>query len=137
MSNSLYVGEEDYIRAMHVTDIPAGFDELAALAGIYLDEVTMQYYQLHNIDDDKFALRVTRFKRAVMLQIKYMADTGIKTSAQYKAAQAQTVSQSIGSTTVSKTLGDAATNVSGTIVCDDALRSLSGTGLLYRGVMHL
>ncbi|WP_125582613.1 MULTISPECIES: head-tail connector protein [Lacticaseibacillus] len=137
MTNTLYVGAEDYIQAMHVTAVPDDFDELSALAGMYLDEITNNYYQMHAIDDDPFELRVTRFKRAVMLQIKYMADTGIKSSTQYKAAQAQTVSQSIGATTVSKTLGDAAANVSGTIVCDDALRSLSGTGLLYRGVMHL
>ena len=137
MTSTLYVNEEDYIRAMHVISVPDDFDELSVLAGMYLDDITSNYYQLHNIEDDQFTLRVTRFKRAVMLQIKYMAETGIKSSAQYKAAQAQTVSQSIGSTTVSKTLGDAAANVSGTIVCDDALRSLSGTGLLYRGVMHL
>lgn len=137
MTNTLYVGAEDYIRAMHVISVPDDFDELSVLAGMYLDDITSNYYQLHNIEDDQFTLRVTRFKRAVMLQIKYMAETGIKSSAQYKAAQAQTVSQSIGSTTISKTLGDAAANVSGTIVCDDALRSLSGTGLLYRGVMHL
>ncbi|WP_125703704.1 head-tail connector protein [Lacticaseibacillus daqingensis] len=133
----LYVEAPEYVEAMHVTEAPSDYEELAALAGQYLDEITNYYYQQHAIIDDKFEMRVMRFKRAVMMQVRYMAETGIKSSIDYKASQAQSVSQSIGDTSVSKTLGDTAANVSGTIVCDDALRALSGTGLLYRGVMHL
>ncbi|WP_179394725.1 hypothetical protein [Lacticaseibacillus absianus] len=137
MTTKLYVDAPEYVEAMHVTAAPENYEELAALAGLYLDEITAFRYQINSIDSDPFELRVTRFKRAVMLQIRYMAETGITSSAGYKATQAQSVSQSIGATTVSKTLGETAANVSGTIVCDDALRALSGTGLLYRGVMHL
>jgi hypothetical protein len=134
--NDLYVTADEYVATMHVTEAPADFEELAVLAGGYLDEVTGDYYQLHDIADDSFALRVSRFKRAVMLQIRYMADSGLKTATAYKASLAQSVSQTIGKTAVSKNFGGVTANVSGTIVCDEAYRGLHGTGLLFAGVMH-
>lgn len=137
MSTELYVNAPEYVEAMHVTEAPANFDELAALSGMYIDQITHGYYQEHALADDRWPLRVTRFKRAVILQIKYMADSNITTSADYKASQVQSVSQTMGSQTKSETYGNAFANASGTIVCDDALHALSGTGLLYRGVMHL
>lgn len=135
--SDLYVTADEYVEAMHVTTAPDDYDVLASIAGMYLDEITHYYYQSNAIADDNWPLRVTRFKRAVMLQVKYMAETGLKSNTDYKASTVQSISQSIGGTSVSKTFDDASLNDSGTIVCDDALRALSGTGLLNRGVMHL
>jgi hypothetical protein len=89
---------------------------------------------VHSIDDDRFPLRVTRFKRAVILQAAYLAEQGAMSTEELNA---QPVTQTIGRTTVSR----AARNSSGgdeksTIYSEDAIAALSGTGLLYRGVDH-
>jgi hypothetical protein len=137
MSTDLYVTAPEYVEAMHITESPPNFDELSALAGMYLDEITCNHYQEQSLAGDPWPLRVKRFKRAVMLQIRYMTTTGIKSNEDYKATLVQSVSQTFGGVTKSENYGNATANQSGTIVCDDALHALSGTGLLYRGVMHL
>lgn len=132
-----YITQQEYVTAMHVTEALNNFDELLELASMYVDDATNDYYQYNKIDDDKFTLRVFRFKRAIMFQIKYMADTGYKTQRDYHNAQVQSTSQSIGKTSVSRTFSSSNANESGGILCDEALKSLAGVGLTYRGVMHV
>lgn len=131
-----YVTEFDYKQLMHTNEVPDDFDKLVELAGEYLDNLTSDYYQLHDIDHDCFPLRVLKFKRAMIRQIAYMAETGITTTQQYKQKNVASESNSVGGVSVNRTYGDNYANKSGTIVCDDALNALSGVGLLYRGVMH-
>ena len=132
-----YVTEEEYTTAAHVTKAPEGFAGLAERASEYLDDVTRDYYQLHSIDDDPFAMRVTRFKRAVIRQIEYMATSGITTTEQAKR-QPVSGSKTIGKTTVTKSWGssNSATDTA-SVISDDAIAALRGTGLLYRGVDHV
>lgn len=133
-----YIAASDYIQQMHVTEAPKNFDQLADRASEILDQVTNDYYRYHSIDDDPFPLRVARFKRAVIQQVAYMDEEQMTTTEQLKSKPAS-VTQSIGATSVSKSFSNAGTNSNGvvSIISDDALASLSGTGLLYRGVMHL
>jgi hypothetical protein len=131
-----YVSKEDYQKSQHLTDaeMPKNIDLVLLRASDLLDDLTRDYYRVHSIDDDRFPLRVTRFKRAVILQAAYLAGQGAMSTEELNA---QPVTQTIGRTTVSR----AARNSSGgdeksTIYSEDAIAALSGTGLLYRGVDH-
>lgn len=123
---------------MHLTELPANFTQLAELASQYLDEITGDFYQRHNIKDDKFDLRVLKFKRAVMRQVDYMSSHGVTSSGEL-ADRPKSVSQSVGRTTINKTFStaDVGNTSTGAIISPDAIRALAGTGLLYRGVRYL
>lgn len=133
-----YVDKDDYMQAMHITgeDVPKNFDQLADLASEYLDEQTRDFYQKNDLATDPWPLRASKFKRAVIRQIAYMIDSGITTreEAHDKAAIR---SQTIGGTSVTLASGDSNGGDYGNIISKDAMAALSGTGLLFRGVMHL
>lgn len=132
-----YVTKEEYVEAMNLTEAPDDFDALATRASEYLDDVTHDYYQLHSIDDDPWPMRVTRFKRAVMRQIEYMDMSKITTTEQAKR-QPVSATKTIGRTTVTKSWGSAGSNMStASVISNDALAALSGTGLLYGGISHV
>lgn len=123
----------------HTNELPERFEYLAELASDLLDQITQDYYQYHKIDDDPFKLRATRFKRAVLKQIEYMVEQHVTSTEALKAAPL-TTTQTIGKTSVSKSYS-AKYSASGdgpipSIISDDAVAALSGTGLLFRGVMH-
>jgi len=137
-----YVKAAEYIQMRHITkdDMPENFDLLADLAGEYLDHLTHDFYQYHKIDDDTWDLRVTKFKRANVHQIAYMASQGVSSTEELKA-QPLNVSQTIDGTTVSKSYAAkysaSADGPIPSIISDDAVAALSGVGLLFRGVAHL
>ena len=132
-----YVTEDEYVQAMHLTEAPADFDRLEARAEDYLDDITRNFYRYHVLNDDRFQLRATRFKRAMMRQIEYMATSGI-TSQDQATRQEASEQQAMGRTTVTKTYQTAggldATAMS--VISADAIAALSGTGLLYRGIPY-
>lgn len=107
------------------------FDGLLMRASMVLDQATRRYYQRHNLADD-YSMRQTAFKQALALQIEYMFQFGVTTLEGRK--QAQITSQSIGNTTIS-TSGNSDTPAT-TLLSDDAKLALTGTGLLYKGVMY-
>jgi hypothetical protein len=136
-----YVNREDYVSMMGVDpkQVPENFDHLAALADQYLDEQTRDFYQRNDITADPWPLRAKKFKRAVAMQIAYMADSGISTAEQ---AMRQPISgtKTIGRTTVTQTWATNQTAVDGqtkSVISADALAALGGTGLLYRGVDYV
>lgn len=133
-----YVDKDDYMQAMHITDadVPKNFDQMAELASEYLDEQTRDFYQDNDLATDPWPLRASKFKRAVIRQIAYMIDSGITTreEAHDKAAIR---SQTIGGTSVTLASGDSNSGDYGNIISKDAMAALNGTGLLFRGVMHL
>lgn len=132
-----YVTSDEYVEAMHLTEVPDNFDALADRASELMDDVTHDHYQYTSIEDDDWPLRVKRFKRAVMRQIAYMYDSGITTTEQAKR-QPIGGSETIGRTTVSKTYANSnSTTGSQSVISDDALAALSGTGLLYGGIDHV
>ncbi|WP_125570922.1 head-tail connector protein [Lacticaseibacillus songhuajiangensis] len=132
-----YVTQDEYIQAMHVVDAPDGFDRLEARAEDYLDDLTRNYYRYHELADDRFPLRATRFKRAIMRQIEYMATSGI-TSQDQASRQEASEQQVMGRTTVTKTYQTAGglDTTAMSVISADAIAALSGTGLLYRGIPY-
>jgi hypothetical protein len=134
-----YIDKDDYMQAMHITDadVPNNFDQLANLASEYLDEQTHDFYQDNDLASDPWPLRASKFKRAVIRQITYMDDSGITTTEQAKR-QPIGGSETIGRTTVSKTYANSnSTNERQSVISDDAIAALSGTGLLYGGIDHV
>lgn len=134
-----YVDKDDYMQVTHTTDedMPKNFDQLAELASEYLDEQTHDFYQYNDLASDPWPLRASKFKRAVIRQIAYMIDSGITTTEQAKR-QPIGGSETIGRTTVSKTYANSnSTTESESVISDDALAALSGTGLLYGGIDHV
>ena len=136
-----YVNKDDYMQAMHITDadVPKNFDQLAELASEYLDEQTRDFYQDNDLASDPWALRASKFKRAVIRQIAYMIDSGVTTTEQ-AIRQPASASKTIGRTTVSKTWNNSQSSSDGqqrSVISADALAALSGTGLLYRGVDYV
>jgi hypothetical protein len=115
-------------------------DEIKSLlprASIMLDNITRDFYQKHDLETDKFETRKRKFKLSVALQMEYMKRSNVLT-AEDKARQPQSVSQTIGRTSINKSYGSGAnSNRSTSGLCADAINALSGTGLLYRGVNYL
>ncbi|QER67582.1 head-tail connector protein [Paucilactobacillus nenjiangensis] len=113
-------------------------DEIKSLlprASIMLDNITRDFYQKHDLETDKFETRSRRFKLAVAIQIDYMKQTDV-TSAESKARRPQSISQTIGRTSVNQSFSS--TNMdSSSGLSIDAINALSGTGLLYRGVKYV
>lgn len=133
-----YVTADEYKEALHLTDAPKDFDTLEAKAEGYLDDITRDFYRKHELESDRFALRASRFKHAMMRQIEYMSETGL-TSADDAAKQPSSVTQTIGRTTVTKQFSGAtgAGSNAASIISADALAALSGTGLLYGGIAYV
>lgn len=131
-----YVTKQEFMDAMHVaeTSLPANFEQLTELASQYLDDQTHGFYQVNDINADPWPLRASKFKRAVILQLAYMIDSGITTTEQ---ALNKPISETktIGKTTVTKSWANNQSGVSA--ISADALAALSGTGLLYRGVAYV
>lgn len=130
-----YVTKAEYQEAMGTADVPSDFETLATLADEYLDQVTRDFYQWHDLETDSVGYRARKFKRAVIRQIAYMASSGIKTR-EDAHEQASISGQSIGGTTVNRSVNASVDASTTSVISADALALLNDTGLLYRGVMH-
>ncbi len=125
-----YLTYSEYLE-FGCADFPADeFKNLIAKASGYIDSQTRDFYQLNDLEED-IAFRRDKFKKAVALQVEYMHLSGASNS--YEANTPQ--SWSIGCTSVSETSRSSNTgrNEAPSIISDDAILALSGTGLLYRG----
>lgn len=107
------------------------FDRLEKRASAYLDTQTRNYYQFHDLEQD-IAFRRDKFKLAVALQIEYMVQANATTSYDINTPQSWT----IGRTSVSESsrYSNTGKNEAPSIICEDAILALSGTGLLGRGL---
>jgi len=126
-----YLTYAEYIE-FGCADFPANeFEKLIAKASGYIDSQTRDFYQLNDLEED-IAFRRNKFKKAVALQVEYMYLSGATSS--YEANTPQT--WSIGRTSVSEASrnSNAGRNEAPSIISEDAILALSGTGLLYRGL---
>ncbi|MFZ8765518.1 head-tail connector protein [Enterococcus diestrammenae] len=95
-----------------------------------MDLQTRNFYQINPIDEDPSDFRRTKFKKSVALQIDYMHQVGATTASEMSSPQSWSVDGMSVSTGGSSADGNASTS----IISEDAIWALSGTGLLYRGL---
>ena len=114
-----YVGEE-------ITQ--EEFDKLLPKASDVLDDLTNDYYQFKDLEED-IPWRRDKFKKAVACQIEFFHEVGSTTSEGINDPQ----SVSIGRTTMSNGRSDSS-NDSKSRVSKDVFTYLRTTGLLYRGL---
>lgn len=115
------------------------FKELLPFAENQLNIKVRRYYELHDLETD-LEFRKNAYKRAIAFQIIYMDKQGVST-ADDVANKPTSVSQSIGSTSVSKSFGSngsssGSNNAETSAISLEALNQLSGTGLLSRGICY-
>lgn len=110
-------------------DTPVKFNALVKQAVAELNPVTRFFYEFNELEDD---FRGRQFKHALALQVKFYVDAKTSSSDVYNN-KPDTVS--IGDTTINynRTISGAKTDRRASMVSQDALNLLRGTGLLYRG----
>lgn len=106
------------------------FNQLISKACNFIDSQTRNFYQFNDLEKD-LSFRRDKFKLAVALQVEYMHQTGATSTHEINTPQ----SWSIGRTSVSEAsrYSNTGKNEAPSIICDDAILALSGTGLLFRG----
>lgn len=126
-----YLTQEEYKVLEFETLAEDNFKLLEKRASSYLDSQTRNYYQLNDLEQD-IPFRRDKFKLAVALQIEYMVKSGATTSYDINTPQ----TWSIGRTSVSESsrYSNTGKNEAPSIICEDAILALSGTGLLGRGL---
>ena len=126
-----YLTFEEY-KEFGYTDIEeSDYKQLINKACDLLDVQTRDFYNKNELETD-INMRKNKFKKAVALQVEYMYQADATST--YEANTPQ--SWSIGRTSVSEAsrYSNTGKNEAPTIVCEDAMAMLSGTGLLYRGI---
>ncbi|OFI48821.1 hypothetical protein BG261_05375 [Floricoccus tropicus] len=126
-----YLTHEEY-KEFGYSDIDdSEFSKLITKASDFLDIQTRNYYINHSLKDD-IEFRKLKFKKAIALQIEYMYQSGASSSYDINTPQSWT----IGRTSVSESsrYSSNGKNETPSIVSEDAISMLSGTGLLYRGL---
>lgn len=125
-----YLTYEEY-TSFGYEDVDAEeFKKLVEKAGDFMDLQTRNFYQINPIDEDPSNFRRTKFKKAVALQIDYMHQVGATTASEMSSPQ----SWSVDGMSVSTGGFGADGNTGVSIISEDAIWALSGTGLLYRGL---
>lgn len=127
----MYLTFEEYKEFGYSEMIEEEFTRLIGKAADFMDSQTRNFYQFTELETD-MKFRKNKFKKAVALQVEYMHDSGATSS--YDANTPQ--SWSIGRTSVSEAsrYSNTGKNEAPSIICEDSILMLSGTGLLYRGV---
>lgn len=104
------------------------FNRLVVRASDILDIRTRNFYRLHDLETD-VEFRATQFKKAIALQIEYMAVLGAVSTVEIDSPtnwSLDGISVTAGNTGASADIGN-------NIASQDALEVLTMTGLLYRG----
>lgn len=129
---SEYVTYQEFQELTGNRELPeSDFNKYVKKANLLLDNLTVYFYQYHNIDDD-IAFRANQFKKALCAQITYFSTIGVMTSEELNNSPQ---SVSIGRTTVNYGGSSNESQSSGkSIIANDVFTLLEGTGLLYRGV---
>ena len=126
-----YLTHEEY-QSMNFTEIePADFFKLIEKACALIDVQTRNFYQFNDLDSD-IVFRRKKFKMAVAAQVEYMYQANATTSLEINSPQSWSVDGM--SVTEASRYNNTGANESSTILSDDAVLFLSGTGLLYRGL---
>lgn len=127
-----YITNSDFRRITGEQE-PDNFEFLELRASNELDAATNHYFQYNELKDD-FVGR--KFKTALALQILFFMEAGTASS---EKMNDKPDSVRIGQTTVSynRTGSGAESSRRQNALSQDALNTLKGTGLLYRGVRHV
>ena len=110
------------------------FKELEPYAANFLDQITMDHYQLNDLSDDSDAYRVRKFKKAMALEVEYLSTAGATSLSE--ALMSSPTSVSVGPMRL-ETQNSGSATVGRTMVSLEAYRALTRTGLLYRGLREL
>lgn len=125
-----YLTYDEYKKLGYQDVTEEDFKRLVVRASDFIDVRTRNFYRFHDLETD-IEFRATQFKKAIALQIEYMATIGAVSTADIN----NPTSWSLDGVSVSNgnsRLTDDGTSIS--IVSEDAIEILSETGLLYRGV---
>ncbi|MEQ7259601.1 hypothetical protein ABQD63_07830 [Lactococcus garvieae] len=125
-----YLTYDEYKKFGYQEVIEEEFKRLVVRASDFIDIRTRNFYRFHDLETD-IEFRATQFKKAIALQIEYMATIGAVSTADIN----NPTSWSLDGVSVSNgnsRLADDGTAIS--IISEDAMEALSETGLLYRGV---
>lgn len=125
-----YLTYEEYTSFGYEDVDATEFDKLVEKAGDFMDLQTRNFYQINPIEEDPSDFRRTKFKKAVALQIDYMHQVGATTASEMSSPQ----SWSVDGMSVTAGGSGADNSSSASIISEDAIWALSGTGLLYRGL---
>lgn len=127
----MYLTYEEYKKMGYTELDQEEFDKLITRACDYLDVQTRNFYQFKSLDDD-LEFRKIKFKKAIALQVEYMYQTDAQTSAEINRPQ----SWSVDGMSVSEAsrYSNTGKNEAPSIISEDAISALSGTGLLHRGL---
>jgi hypothetical protein len=121
-----YLTYEEYERIIGEEIEEKEFAQLLRKASVVLDVHTNRFYQRNDLEND-VRMRKEAFKVAIAYQIEYMLEAGATTTFGIRTPK----SWSVGRMNVST---DSSLSDSADLLSADALKVLSGTGLLYRGV---
>lgn len=122
-----YLTYQEYIDLGFPEIMEAEFNKLLSKASDVIDSVTRFFYKFNDIEQD-VPFRREQFKKAVAAQIQYFHDKGGTMS--HEIGSPLTVN--IGRTSV--LMGEKNQQRANAIISSDAIRYLSGTGLLYCGI---
>lgn len=134
----MYLTFEDY-QKLNASDTAITSDLFAKYIGkasLVIDEITRDYYQLHDLTTDENTYRAGKFREAVGLEINHLNELG--TSSSYEAGQ-EPSSVSMGRTSIN--YGNQTQGINGAplraLYSDEAVSVLAGSGLLYKGVQSI
>lgn len=126
-----YLTYEEY-QGMNFTNLdPTDFEKLIEKASALIDVQTRNFYQFNDLDSD-ILFRQKKFKKAIAAQVEYMYQANATNSLEINSPQSWSVDGM--SVTEASRYNNTGSNESPTILSDDAVLFLSGTGLLYRGL---
>jgi len=134
----MYLTYDEYLNLnSHDSAVTSAlFDKYIGKAGLVIDELTRDYYQLHDLISDKDTYRSNKFREAVGLEISHLNELG--TASSYEAGEEPT-SISMGRTSMN--FGNQTQSINGaplsSLYSDEAISVLSGSGLLFRGVRSI
>lgn len=134
----MYLTYDEYLKLnSHDSTVTSDlFTKYIGKASLVIDEITRDYYQLHDLPSDDNLYRADKFREAVGLEINHLNELG--TSSSYEAGL-EPSSVSMGRTSIN--YGNQTQGINGaplsTLYSDEAISVLKGSGLLYRGVQSI
>lgn len=126
-----YLSYLEYQKIGYTSMTEDDFDVLVNKACDLVDVQTRNFYQFNDLESD-IDFRKSKFKKAVAAQIEYMFQANATSTLEINSPQSWTVDGM--SVTEASRYNNTGANESPSIVSDDAIILLSGTGLLFRGL---
>lgn len=123
-----YLTYDEYKKFGYQEVTEEEFKRLVVRASDFIDIRTRNFYRFHDLETD-IEFRATQFKKAIAVQIEYMAILGAISTAEIDSP----TNWSLDGISVSN--GNSSASGEGTvnIISEESLELLSMTGLLYRG----